>query len=363
MGIVADARIGVAVLAIVLTAACGGASEEPAEPVTFDAPSATATPSASPALVATDPATLLPLTGASTADAALRTRPVVATVVRFGPGAAPVGLGGADIVYQEPGRGAESRLVVLYHSQDAARVGPIGATQPSDAGLLGLLKPAYAHSGGADRLVTRLNGTGLVQLSPARSAGVFSTANSGFHTATATLRKRAGAGTGRPLQLLVYGEVGQPLAPATGTPTTVRSLTVTVPGQPAQVWTRDAAGGWVQSGAGAPRVRVANLLIQQTVYRELRSDKAGNTVREANVFGKGPVTAISGEQLVQGGWTRPGANATANYADTAGVPLRLAPGATWILLAPAGTAVVPTGSTGTGGSGFGAPAGASVVAR
>ncbi len=328
-------RLAGALAVVLLAAGCAGGSGDAPEPVLYDTPSPTVTPSPSAtSAAAPDLATLFPLTGTGATNPATRTRPVVAAVVRFGPGAATVGLDGADIVYQEPARGAESRLVALYQSQDAARIGPIGNTQPSDAGLLSLVKPIYAYGGGADRLVTRLAGTGLVQVTPAKAAGAFP----GGYTSTTGLRQIAGARAGRPLQLLLYGDPGQPLAG--GSPAKVSSVTVTVPGQPAQVWTRDATGGWVQSGAGAPRIRVANLLIPQTVYRELRSDKAGNTVREANVFGKGSLTAISGDLLVKGTWVRPGPDATTNYIDTTGVPLRLAAGRTWVLLAPAGTSVV-----------------------
>jgi hypothetical protein len=281
---------------------------------------------------------MLPLTGTSGTDPAVRARPVLATVLRFTSGSVPVlGLDRADIVYQQPGKGSESRLVALHHASDTGKIGPIGKTQPSDAALLALLRPVYVYNGGADRFVNQLAGAALVQLTPARAGTAFSTSAASVYASTAALRKAAPAGAGRPLRLLTYGDPGQPFAEASVTK--VSSVTVAVPGKPAQLWTRTPAG-WVQSGAGAPKVTVANLVVAQTVYRDLRSDKAGTLVAEANVFGTGPLTAASGDQLAKGSWSRPVKNATFNYADSSGVPLRFAPGRTWVLMAPAGTTVV-----------------------
>jgi len=331
----------IAALAMVTSCAKGGAADD-AEPVTFDTPTPSASTSASaPPAAPVDPATVLPLTGAAGKDPAIRTRSALAAVLRFSPTGSPaLGLDRADIVYQQPGKGSESRLVALYHSQDAAKVGPIGTTQPSDVALLSLVRPVYVHAGGADRFLRQLAGSGLAQLTPGSAGSAFTSVSGSFYGTTTTLRKVAPAGAGRPLQLLAYGDPGQPLAEASVTK--ISSVTVTVPGKPAQVWKRDAAGGWVQSGAGAPRVRVANLLIPQTVYRDLRADKAGTFVAEVNVFGKGPLSAVSGDQLVKGTWSRATKKSSANYADSSGVPLRLAPGVTWVLMAPAGTTVAGT---------------------
>lgn len=333
----------VALVAVALALAAGCADKSPsttAEPVTFgsSSPSASGTASAPPTGPPVDPRTILPLAGTVGKDPATRARPAVATVLRFAPGGAPVlGLDAADLVYQQPGKGSGSRLVALYHSADAGRVGPIGGTQPADVLLLSVIKPIYVHGGGADRLTSKLTGSGLSQVGPDRAGAGFSTVAGGLYGATATLRKAAPAGARTPAQPLVYGEPGQPISEAQTA--SVRSVRVSVPGQPPQVWTRDATGGWVQSGAGAPRLRVANLVIVETRYRDLRSDKAGTLVAEPSVLGKGRVTAVSGNRLVKGAWARPTRTSVANYADAEGVPLRLAPGRTWVLMAPPGTTV------------------------
>ena len=120
----------------------------------------------------------------------------------------------------------------------------------------------------------------------------------------------------------------------------VAEVTARIPGQATQVWTRGADGSWSQTAPRAPRVRVANLLLSSTVYRELQADKAGTTVLNASVVGRGALTAVSGDRLVKGRWNRPSRNAVATYLDSSGVPLRLRPGATWIVMAPPGTTVV-----------------------
>jgi hypothetical protein len=299
----------------------------------------TQSPSQSPSAAAAETGVPLPLTGAPGKDPQAFSRPVLAAVLRFTPGRPVIGADAADIVYHEPGKGAEHRLIALFHSRDPAKLGPFGNTQPSDALLLRLLKPVYAHAGGAERLTSRLTGANLVQVSPAQSGAAFSNVGGSLYAAPATLRKVAGPRAGRPLQLLSYGEPEQPLVERPAA--TVTSVTVSVPGKPSQIWIYDA-NGWVQTGAGAPRVRVANLLIPQAVYRDLRADKAGTLVAEPSMYGTGQLTAVSGDQLAKGVWRRPTDKSPFTYTDSAGVPLRLAPGRTWILLAPAGTTVAGT---------------------
>jgi hypothetical protein len=335
------ARLGAALAAVLMATACADSGGPTADPVIFDSATPSATPSVSepPTDEPIDPRTVLPLAGSVGGDAALRARPAVATVVRFVPGGAPpLGLGTADLVYQEPARRPGSRLIVLHHSQDSPRVGPIGDTQPADGLLLSLVRPVYVFGGGTERLRTALAKYGLAEVTTGRAGAGFTTAAGGRYAPTAALRAATPPGAGTPVRLLTYGEPGQPVSENPST--TVRTVTITVPGQPAQVWNRDASGGWAQTGPGGPRITVKNLLVAQTVYRDLRTDKAGTLVAEPNLLGGGPLTAVSGDKLVKGSWKRATSKSVATYADGDGVPLRLSPGRSWIVLAPAGTIAV-----------------------
>src|SRR5215207_3439620 len=152
---------------------------------------ATSSPTQSPSAALAETGMPLPLTGVPGKDPQAFSRPVLAAVLRFTPGRPVVGADAADIVYDEPGKGADHRLVALFHSRDPATLGPLGNTQPSDTQLLRLLKPVYAHAGGAERLTARLVGANLVPVSPPQSAAAFRNVGGSFYAAPATLRRAA----------------------------------------------------------------------------------------------------------------------------------------------------------------------------
>jgi hypothetical protein len=62
--------------------------------------------------------------------------------------------------------------------------------------------------------------------------------------------------------------------------------------------------------------------------------------------GDGNAWLLSGDRAQPGRWRKATADAPTTYTDTAGAPLRLAPGRTWIEVLPPGAGVVrPTASS------------------
>jgi hypothetical protein len=60
-------------------------------------------------------------------------------------------------------------------------------------------------------------------------------------------------------------------------------------------------------------------------------------IPEGELIGSGPVWIFSGGAVVQGSWTRASLGAVTTYTDSAGHPIALAPGRTWVELIPAGS--------------------------
>ncbi len=108
--------------ALGLTAACGGGA-------------GTGGRSQAPVPTSTVPGTsaaTFPLTGMPAADAAKAARPAVAVKIDNAAAARPQGgLDQADLIYEEFTEGI-TRFVVVFHSSDAATVGPVRSVRPAD---------------------------------------------------------------------------------------------------------------------------------------------------------------------------------------------------------------------------------------
>jgi hypothetical protein len=68
-------------------------------------------------------------------------------------------------------------------------------------------------------------------------------------------------------------------------------------------------------------------------------DPAGNPVPDADIVGSGPAVVLSGGKLVHATWSKPSPSSITTYQASDGSPVRLLPGQTWVMLAPAGTAI------------------------
>jgi hypothetical protein len=282
------------------------------------------TPSSTPA------GTPAPLTGVPVDDTVAR-RPALAVTVGSEP--APKGLDRADVVIEEIT--TPVRYVALYQSRDATLVGPITQTRPVDAQLLPVLRPVVAYSGGPSGFVQQLQKAGVTDVGYLTHPSSYQASASGLYAATATLYGQAD-GAPAPPPLLTFATSGQSFATSGAVP--AREVVVTMPDAPTQRWTYvPAARAWQRDGMG---IRVSNLILQEVPYKqvELRHGK-GVFVPSARVLGSGRSTVLSGPAAASGQWLRPGPKQVTNYLDAADVPLRLAPGPTWVLLVPPGSKV------------------------
>jgi Protein of unknown function (DUF3048) N-terminal domain/Protein of unknown function (DUF3048) C-terminal domain len=279
---------------------------------------------------------MAPLTGLSV-TAAIAQRPAVAVAVAASD---PVGLGFADLVFQE--LTGPVRYLAVFQSAEPSTVGPVTSTRPTDGQALSVLHPLTSYDGGTTAFISVLDATKIIDDGYARHASLYSGGSGGPTVSTAALAA-AGRSDGPPPELFGYRQPGDSLASADEThPTSVR---VEAPGEQAEQWNFDAdTNRWVQT-AGGPRVSVANLVVQivsfKTVYL---SRKYGQTVQSALFTGKGAATAFSGTAPGESGgtgaagsWAKPGIAAVTNYFDAAGQPMSFEPGPTWVVLAPAGT--------------------------
>jgi hypothetical protein len=260
-------------------------------------------------------------------DAAAVGRSAVAVAVA---GPNPEGLDRADVVIEEIS--SPVRWLAVYHSQDADSVGPVVATRPTDLMLLSVLRPAYAFRGGTNGMVEQAQASALLAVNSESKTSVVSTSGSNQFASTAKVRAAVSAPGARPM--LVYGE--GPYAGAKA----ARQIVITMKGGPSQTWAFDPGPKVWRRTAGGPEVAAANLIVQVVPYKTIQLGRRdGQYVPSARVFGTGAATVAPGPLAVPGTWTKPGLPQQTNYVDSASVPVRLVPGTSWVVLAPAGSTV------------------------
>jgi hypothetical protein len=94
--------------------------------------------------------------------------------------------------------------------------------------------------------------------------------------------------------------------------------------------------GWARTTNGSPhrdaagdQVAPENVIVMYTNYGVSPADANSP---EAVTTGVGDAWVLSGGQVVQGRWARAAEGAAIQYLDTAGNPIPLSPGRTWIAL-------------------------------
>ena len=299
------------------------------------------------AVAAPDPPGPSPLTGL---PGPAPTRPALVVKIDNAPKARPqVGLNQADVVVEELVEGGITRFAAIFHSQDADPVGPVRSARSTDIGVASALqRPLFAYSG-ANRVFEE-----QVRRAPLIDVGVKAAPDRYYRersrrapynlfSHTTALFQLAPADAVAPPAVFAYRAAGQPPAGAGMMAVQRTGIAWATPVE----WEWDPAiGGWWRSqggrrhvDAGGRGVAPANVVVQFVDYRDtgLR-DSSGAVVPEAHVLGEGDAWILTGGHLIPGRWTKPSADAVTRYIDSAGADILLAPGRTWVELAPPGTA-------------------------
>lgn len=268
----------VAVAVSIAPLGCGRADQPPpVAPSRAPAPTATAVPRLL--------ANIAPLTGLPAGSADLAGRRAVAVAVTLQAGApAPVGLDAADVVYEQTSPDGPPRLVALYQSRDADRIGPVGPPDPADTRLLPVTRAAVAHTGAPKKFNDAVHGTaGIVDASYPVAPSAYARAGTYLFTSTAALHA-VGPATVAPPDLFSYATDGLEMVTTGRKPAT--TLTVTVPGRAPVVWTDDPDRKLYTRRApvvGAPNVVV--VVVKHRVVVDANRD--GRPVSTPEIFGSG----------------------------------------------------------------------------
>jgi hypothetical protein len=326
---------------VLAAAACGGSV-----PAT-GSPGASEGKGASPAS-----AGIWPLRGTKAPDAsAVTQRPLVVKVANDPSSRPQTGLLTADLIIEIPVEGSITRLAVVFHSQDPARVGPVRSARQSDLNYLATLNGVLVHVGASDavaKLVRDAASSGaFVDIDEFQFPQAFERTTdkpAPYNTYTSGAKVRAAAGEkGR-------GRVDVPALPFDGSingdasksDAAVASFTVQYALESQRTtYEYDGSGGYrrTQGGGkttdGGTDVLPQNVVIVKTDVSEIAgtADAAGSPSVDYRATGTGPVLVFRDGKRFEGTWSRQGAEMY-KLADAAGATIALRPGLTWLHIVP-----------------------------
>lgn len=344
-------KLRASILAVVCltAAACGGGGDDKAKKPNKPTTTSSAAPPPPPAL----PGDAAPLTGLSLPDAAKRGRPALIVKIDNAPKARPQeGINQADIVIEEKVEDGITRLFVIFHSGDAASVGPVRSARTTDISLATPLnRPLFAYSGTNATFQRLVDQAPLVDIGIDKAPGLYRRERGrpalyNVFSRTPDMFARAPAGSGPPPPLLTYRAAGTPLELAGARPANGAHLEYLGDNVDTFVdWSWDAAAGvWKRVQNGTPHVDSAgaqvtprNVVIQFVEYKDTgQRDRSNTIVPEAVLTGSGVAWILTDGKVVEGKWSKTNDTAVTTYTTNDGTPVPLTPGLTWIELPPIG---------------------------
>ena len=320
-------------------AACGGGDKKASSTTTTSGGMPTTTLPPEPAF----------LTGLPQDDPKKQDRPALTVKIDNAPVARPQsGLDRADVIYEEVVEGGVVRFLAVFHSRDAEAIGPVRSVRPVDPDIVTPIKGLFAYSGGTPPFVAAIKKApvtlvGFDERTKAYTKRKGKPAPHNLFTSTAELYEGAKESAQPPPPLFTFLPSDQAFGVAGGSPLT--HFAVQMGGPTKAAWDWDAgAGVWRRLTNGTPhtveggeQIGSANVIVQFVKYRDTAArDAAGFRVPTAEVKGTGEAWVLSGGRLIKAKWEKKNAAAITLYTDSAGLPVRLRPGTTWVSLAPTG---------------------------
>jgi hypothetical protein len=296
---------------------------------------------------------LAPLTGLVDPSGASASRPAIAVKIDNAPEARPQsGLESADIVYEEVVEGGVTRFIAIFQSTPPdgnGLAGPVRSVRPMDPDILAAYHGLVAYSGGIPAFVALLRKAPVqdVDVDVATDAYSWDKSRAAPHNEYVSLEKlwpkAKSAYSKPPKAMFEFRPPGEPFGDAD-------AHHVVIPYSPLQtsVYDWDAASGtWKRTSNGTPHVTAAgvqiapqNLVVQFVPEHTLNYvDPSGTKVVEATVTGTGDAWFFSGGRMTKGHWSKDSATDPTTFTDSAGNPVKLTPGRTWVHFAPVGTPV------------------------
>ncbi len=300
---------------------------------------------------------LCPLTDEPAPLGVVPQRPALAVKVDNYMAARPQsGLDAADIVFEEPVEGGITRYVAVFQCQDAVMVGPIRSARNIDIGILGEFgRPLLVSVGGINPVLSNIEASPIIY-NDLRVDGSVTQHPPGRYAPYDTYASTSALWGLQPTQHTPPTPVFQysTLIPS-GVPAT--SVSIAYAGGNV-VWNYDAATKqYLRFFGSTPDVlsdgtqnSAANVIIQvvQVTYGPWLENDLGGLEVQANLYqdASGPAAIFRNGVEVPATWSRSSLGQPTEFISSAGTPIPMQPGRTWVELVPstvAVTAPVPPG--------------------
>jgi len=334
--------MGIVLFAGVALAACGGGSDSSVDSTPEPSYGDGSLPSelSGPTNILPAPE-VMPLTGLGITDAASSTRPALVAKIDNHPQARPQsGLNAADIVYEENVE-QMTRFAAVFHTNAPTNIGPIRSGRTQDVALFtAFLNPLFVWSGGNGKVTYAIKKSPLVNLGAqvAYKQGGYQRdskrkAPHNLYADATKIFTLTPKGATRPPQQFMYRSQSD-ATPATAT--TTAGLRLSMDG--VQVtWAWDASSGDFLRSQGKDKhfdadksqVHAKNVVV---LYMAYKSSPADPRSPEAQSVGTGDAWVYTNGTLVKGKWARAKATDVFTLTDSAGAPILLTSGNTWIEL-------------------------------
>ncbi|MDP9072211.1 MAG: DUF3048 domain-containing protein [Actinomycetota bacterium] len=287
-----------------------------------------------------------PLTGLPV-DGDVARRPATTVKVDNSPQGRPQsGLDKADLVIEEKVEGTITRLLAVFHSNDAGSVGPVRSLRSTDVGLVAPIGGVFAYAGGIapfESLIRKAPVEVVTEKTDADTFDLRAGRERPFktYTSSAKLRAKAGDKAKAPPRLFEFLGPGEAFAPPGAAP--AAGATIVFGPRTTATWDYDRASGeWRRSTNGTAHVvegggqlAFTNVIVQRTRYgTTIYRDRSGAPVDEAVVVGTGEAIVLTQGKQVRARWAKASQTAPTRYTLPDGTPVRLAPGRTWVELPP-----------------------------
>ena len=294
---------------------------------------------------------MFPLTGLSAPSADAARVSVLAVKIDNAPQARPqTGLDTADVIIEEVVEGGVTRFLALFQSRGSDPVGPIRSVRPVDPALLAPFGGAFGYSGGTKRFINGLRRVPVVDVGVDLSPGAYfrsqrAKAPYNLYSSTSQLRVRTGETRGpeRPWEFEADGNEWS----AAGAAAALRySLRVSPAAAVAWRWSPERSAWERSTNETAHTVRPSGAVVASTnvivvfvAYLDTSAtDVSHAPVPEPAIIGGGRATFLVDGQRADGRWSKSSVGAAMRFSDSAGAPIRLRRGTSWLLLAPADAA-------------------------
>lgn len=314
------------------------------------------------------PTALCPLTGTPAPGNVVPQRPAIALKVdnySLGPSPAEArpqsGLDFADIIFEEQVEGSITRYAAVYQCHNApGLVGPIRSARWTDIQMLEQLDhPVLVHVGGILPVLALINSSSLVNLDLGFNSNLETNPPGRYapydtYTTTQRVWNRERQLTTAPTPLFTYST-----KTPSGEPVTQIHLDWSGTSNIYWRW-NPATGTWLRyynvGYQSAPNIQpdvlsdgvqnqAQNVIVQEVsiTYGPWLENSQGGLEAESHIIGdSGKAYVFRNGRMIVGSWSVAQAGSPTKFLDTAGRPIALQPGRTWVEIYPNTAPVVVT---------------------